>query len=350
MQPLARTMAYKYGFLGFPLGGAKAAIQILPHQADHKPELLFAFGKALSPVIRSGAYLPGIDMNCSVSDVKRIFQGAGIPVRSSGRENRSHEYTAWSCYISTLVGLEVLGHTPENTTFALQGFGQVSSAYAKLMANAGAKLIAISNRSGAIVREKGFDVDDLIKARNQMGDEFINQYPQGDRITHDQIFTTPVTVLLPAARAWAIHKENFQDIQASVIICAANVPMDDEIEQRLFERGKIVVTDFVANCGGMFGSLLEYTTGIDSDGIWNLLNTVYRKKVSQLVFHSRDTATPIASIAKNEAQTRISTWAQYPRKRSEKLKLWMLKKAPKSIRTKLVLRFFEKLWDTENSN
>jgi len=133
-----------------------------------------------------------------------------------------------------------------NATFAVQGFGKVGSEYAKLMSAAGARLIVLSNRTGAIANENGFDVDDLLRKRQDGGDGFITRYSDGERISHPQVLTAPVTVLLPAARAWAIDENTYRDIEAQVIICAANVAMDDDVEWRLFEKGTVVVTDFVA--------------------------------------------------------------------------------------------------------
>jgi len=344
MRSAARTMAYKSGFIGFPMGGAKAAIQIDGSREPYKEEILFAFGKVLSPLIRSGAYMPGIDMNSTVNDIQVIRRGAGIQRDLSGWNNITHEYTAWSCFIATLVALEARGHGPQNVTFAVQGFGKVGSEYAKLMSQVGAKLIAVSNRSGAIGNDNGFDISALIRKRHEEGEEFITHYPGADRITHEQVLGSPATVFLPAARAWAIHEENYHDVQAEIIVCAANVAMEDSIEHRLFEDGKIVIPDFVANCGGLFGSVLEHE--VKTEVIWNLLDTAYRKKISHLLSLSSRRGEPIYAIAGKESEERMASWSERERSWPEKIRRWLWAKAPEGIRVRRHVAFYEQLWRT----
>ncbi|MEE8161709.1 MAG: Glu/Leu/Phe/Val dehydrogenase dimerization domain-containing protein [Acidobacteriota bacterium] len=341
---MARTMAYKYGFIGLPMGGAKAAIRITPEREPQKDEILLAFGKALGDLIKTSAYVPGIDMNCTLTDLQHIFGGAGLRRDWSWRKQASHQYTAWSCFIATKVALDTRGIKPEEATVAIQGFGRVGGVYAELMSQAGARLVALSNRLGALSNESGFSVPDLLRARDQEGDRFIMGYQQGEPIPHDQVLTSPVTVLLPAARAWAIHEKNWQDIQASIIICAANVPMDDNIEHRLFEHGKTVMTDFVANCGGVLGSLLDRE--VDSGVIWNILNTSYRNKVARLHSLSVHTGRPIGSIAGKDVEDRMALWREHTRPRFGTLRRWMRKTVPERIRARQHTRFYEELWDT----
>ncbi len=340
----ARTMAYKYGFIGFPMGGAKAALQIDRHHTSCKTENLVAFGKALSPLIKTGAFIPGIDMNCSVDDLKSIFRGAGLSRDLAGWKNVSHAYTAWSCFIATRVALERCGIDLSDSTFAVQGFGKVASEYATLMARDGAKLLAISNRRGAIANEKGFDIAHLIKTRDETGDDFITHYPTAERVTHERVLGYPVTVLLPAARAWAIHATNCQDIQAPIVVCAANVAMNDDIEHRLFDDGKIVVTDFLANCGGIFGSILEQK--VKQEVIWNLLNTAYRKKLSHLLSRSAITGEPLFAIARREAEAQMAGWSERQPSWPDRISRRLWSKAPEGVRTKRLFRFYEELWST----
>lgn len=344
MRSAARTMAYKFGFIGFPMGGAKASIQIDTHHELDKNENLLAFGKALSPLIKTGAFIPGIDMNCSVDNLRTIFRGGGRPCDLERWKNLSHAYTAWTCFISTLVALETRGIEPHDTTFAIQGFGKVASEYATLMARAGAKLLVVSNLSGAIANEVGFDIAHLIKSKDETGEKFITHYSKGEHITQEEVLGFPVTVLLPAARAWAVHATNYQDIQAQIVVCAANAAMENDIEQRLFENGKIVVTDFVANCGGIFGSILEHE--IPQEVIWTLLNTVYRKKIANLLARSASAGEPIFAIAGCEAKARMATWGEQEPSWLAHISRRLWSKAPESVRTRRYMRLYEELWGT----
>ena len=195
-------------------------------------------------------------MNSTVEDIQRILKGAGIDRALSGAMHRTHKYTAWSCFISALVALETLGLDPSDATYAVQGFGKVDSEFVKLMSEAGAKLVAVSNVSRAIANMHGLDVDDLLGRWQAQREHCLDQYPNAESVPHEHVLTSSVHVLLPAARAWAIHADNYHRIEAPIIVCAANVAMTDDMERRLGENGTIVVPDFVANCGGLFGSVL----------------------------------------------------------------------------------------------
>ncbi len=346
MRSAARTMAYKSGFIGFPMGGAKAAIHMDDAREPYKEEILATFGQALSSLIRTGAYLPGTDMNSTVEDLQSILQGAGRRQNLAPWKNRTHIYTAWSCFVSTLVALDTRGIEPCNATFAVQGFGKVASHYVRLMSGAGAKLVAVSNHRTALANGRGFDVDDLLKYRETKQEACLAHYPHAERVTHAEVLEAPVTVLLPAARAWAIHEHNYQAIKAPIMICAANVAMDDDMERRLVENGKIVIPDFVANCGGLFGSVLDHE--VKPAVIWHLLNTTYRQKIAHLLGRAEQTHEPISASAGNEAEHRMEAWSAGQRSWPQRIgrKLWSV--APEHIRTKRHVRFYAQLWKVEN--
>ena len=340
MRSAARSMAYKYGFIGLPMGGAKAVVRVDPQDDSLNHERLIAFGKALSPLITTGAYIPGIDMNCTLEDLQRIFRGAGLERDWSWRTIASHRYTAWTCYVCTLVGLQARGIAPEAATFAVQGFGRVGGAYAELMTAAGAKCVAVSNRLGSLADDGGLDIAALLRAREQAGDRFIEQHPPAARVSPVDVLTAPVAVLLPAARAWAIHRENWQDVQAQLIVSAANVAMDDDVERQLFESGRVVVTDFVANCGGVLGSILDRE--LDGNAIWHIINTSYRQKITELVSRSLATKQPVCSLARTEVDDRFNHWQRPPRSRNFGRRL--RKMMPQRMRAAYHQQFYESLW------
>ncbi len=354
MRWAARSMAYKYGFIGLPMGGAKAAVRIVPPDdslADdaattsaYRREMLTTFGKALSPLIATGAYGPGIDMNCTLEDLQHVMCGAGLERDWSWRTIASHQYTAWTCYICTLVGLEALGIEPGAATFAVQGFGRVGGAYAALMTDAGAKCVAVSNRLGALTDEGGLEVADLLQDREREGDRFIVTSTRGEQVSSDEVLAAPVSVLLPAARGWAIHEDNWRDIRAPLIVSAANVSMDDAIERLLFDHDRIVVTDFVANCGGVLGSMLDRE--LEGAAIWHVLNTAYRNKITGLVALSRSTGQTICSLARGEVEDRIAGWQGTGRRGFEKHGRRLRKLLPRRMRAAFHQRFYESLWNT----
>ena len=342
MQCAAKTMAYKSGFIGFPMGGAKAAVRLDSAHEPYKDDILREFGSAIAPLLKTGAYLPGLDMHSTVEDIQQIFHGAGMAKDLSGWRRRTPEYTAWSCFISTLVALEAQGIAPGDATFAVQGFGKVAAAYVRLMARAGATLLGVSNLRHALVNRRGFDSEDLLRRWHENPEDCLAQYAHGEYVAHEHVLTAPVTILLPAARAWAVHADNSQDIQAPIIVCAANVAMDDEIERQLGETGKIVVPDFVANCGGLLGSVLDHE--VDTAVIWKILDTSYRQKIAQLIARSATTGQPISTLAGREAEERITSWSERDRSWLDRGRLWLRGKAPERLRTTRHVNFYTALW------
>ena len=349
----ARTMAYKAAFIGVPMGGAKAAIQIdEDSEGDggaerRNAERLAAFGAALSGLLRSGAYLPAVDMNCTQEDIERIARGAGSRRTLSKRENRTHVYAAWSCFVSTLAALEDRGIEPREATLAVEGLGKVASEYVRLMAGSGVKLVAFSNRLGALAHERGFDVDDLLEHRATRHDAFITDYPRGEKITHARVLEAPVTVLLPAARAFSIRDDNQRAVGAPIVVCAANAAMETDIERRLVDAGQLVIPDFVANCGGLLGSVLDHE--VKPEVIRRVLDRDYRQKVSRLLSRASQTQQSISELAGAEAERRMASWSARDRSWPERIRGKLWSRAPGPMRTRRHERFYEALWRADEA-
>jgi len=114
-------------------------------------------------------------------------------------------------------------------------------------------------------------------------------------IDPDTLLLLDVDVAVPCARASVIHEENWKRVTARIIPCAANAPMELGVEERLHQSGKIVITDFVANCGGVFGSTLERY--LDVSEIRTILQTTYFRKVRRIIDESRKSTRSVGVIA-----------------------------------------------------
>lgn len=301
LQCIARSMTYKNVFIGNKIGGAKAAIIINEENEKYKNEIITEFGKSISPFVNNGMYFPVMDMGITIKELQLIFDSAGYNCNVLSWKNLSHEYTAYSCFYSTLVALESKGISIKDATFSVQGFGNVGSTYTSLMYKEGARLTAFSNRYGGIVDENGFDVDELIREKLLYGDDFILRQSKDRQTSHESVLEKDVTIFLPASNALAINNENYGKINSDIIVCAANFPISYEAERLLFRDNKTVITDFVANCGGILGS-----TSIDSEIILKILSINYRKKVSNMLTESIDSNKPFIDVAIEEVEKRIN--------------------------------------------
>ena len=150
-----------------------------------------------------------------------------------------------------LVGLPVI----------IQGFGNVGSWAAREAAEQGCRVVGVSDRFGGIYQEKGLDVADLIKIAAAGGSL---QDCEGDHdvVTNEELLVAPCDVLIPAALDEQLHGDNAGQVQASVVIEAANYPTTPNADKIFADRGITVVPDILANAGGVTGSYFEWTRNI----------------------------------------------------------------------------------------
>lgn len=295
LQTIARSMTYKNAFIDNKIGGAKGAVIISKENEKYRKDILMEYGRCISAFVKNRIFLPVLDMGITLEDLQTIFNGTGHRQDILKWKNMSHKYTAYTCFYSTLSALEKKGISIKDATFAVQGFGNVGSEYTKLMNNAGARMVALSNRYCGIIYDKGLDTNKLILERSLRGDDFIlgDEYKKM-RVSHDAILEKDLIVLLPASNALVINKKNWKNIKADIIICGANAPISDDIERLLFKNDKIIITDFVANCGGTLGSILD--NYVAEETIYHIISTYYKKKVSDLLTMSIESNTPFIDM------------------------------------------------------
>jgi glutamate dehydrogenase (NAD(P)+) len=153
-----------------------------------------------------------------------------------------------------------LGRDPAATSVAVQGYGNVGSWTVRLAAQAGFRIVAVSNSSGGTHREGGLDVQAL--ERHVQGSGAVTDFPGGDRIANDELLALPCDVLIPAAIGNVITEANCASVRAPVIIEAANHPLSAGADAALTGRGVVVLPDILANAGGVTVSYFEWTQNI----------------------------------------------------------------------------------------
>jgi glutamate dehydrogenase (NAD(P)+) len=166
------------------------------------------------------------------------------------------EATGRGCMIVTKEALKHLGMPVKGTTVAVQGFGNVGSVTAELLAREGCKIVAIGDRSLSLYNPAGIDITDAIayvkKHRNLDG------YNKGDLISGADLLTLDVDVLVPAALENVITTRNAAEIKARIICEGANGPTTAAADSILDENGIFVIPDILANAGGVTVSYFEW--------------------------------------------------------------------------------------------
>jgi glutamate dehydrogenase (NAD(P)+) len=156
--------------------------------------------------------------------------------------------------------LREAGKAISDVTVALQGFGNVGSNAARLIAEQGGKVVAVADHLGAVSHPEGLDVPALVAWAEEH--RTVDGFPGGEAFEGSEVITWPADVLIPAALENAITAENARDVRATFIVEAANGPTTPAADEILLERGVTVVPDILANAGGVTVSYFEWAQNI----------------------------------------------------------------------------------------
>jgi glutamate dehydrogenase (NAD(P)+) len=179
----------------------------------------------------------------------------GKPLSVGGSEGRE-EATGRGVMIVSMEALKHRGIDPAGATVAVQGFGNVGSNSAKLLAEQGVKVVAVSDVSGGIYNPKGLNIGDVIRYQQEHGT--VAGFRDADRVSNQQLLELPVTVLVPAALENQITARNANRIKAKVICEGANGPTTPEADEILTDKGVFIIPDILANAGGVTVSYFEW--------------------------------------------------------------------------------------------
>lgn len=149
--------------------------------------------------------------------------------------------------------------SPPAATVAIQGFGNAGSVAAKLFHENGFKIIAVSDKKGGIYNPKGLDPGKVEEHKHEAGS--VVSFPDGDRITNEELLTLPCAFLVPAALEGVITSGNAPRVKARIIVEAANGPTTPDADEILHDKNVFVVPDILANAGGVTVSYFEWVQG-----------------------------------------------------------------------------------------
>jgi glutamate dehydrogenase (NAD(P)+) len=298
LRALARTMTLKYGFLRLPFGGAKGGVRGDPEAPPEvRAALLTAFGRAVAPLLQARVYAPAPDMGTDAADIRRVDSAAGVYLSPRQlRVSRSGQYTALTVFHSARQAAQQIGLPLEGSRVAIEGFGKVGAPLARLLASAGARVIAVSTSSGAVHNPDGLDLDRLTALAADLGTRAVQVYDRQGVLPSPAILELPVDILLPCAGFESIHSGNVDAVQARMICPGANNPISTSAETTLYGRQILVVPDFVANCGGVLGSVLEFAS-LPADEIDALLQHQIDNHLGHLLAEARRQSVPVRQVA-----------------------------------------------------
>jgi glutamate dehydrogenase (NAD(P)+) len=270
---LANLMTWKTAIVDIPFGGAKGGIDCDPGTMSRSEvdSVTRAFVEQTKEVIGPALDIPAPDVNTNADVMAWIMDEyskhygfspgvvTGKPIHLFGSLGRE-EATGRGVMYVLREALREAGKAISDVTVALQGFGNVGSNAARLIAEQGGKVVAVADHLGAVSHPEGLDVPALVAWAEEH--RTVDGFPGGEAFEGSEVITWPADVLIPAALENAITAENARDIRATFIVEAANGPTTPAADEILLERGVTVVPDILANAGGVTVSYFEWAQNI----------------------------------------------------------------------------------------
>jgi glutamate dehydrogenase/leucine dehydrogenase len=270
VKALSGWMAYKCAVVDVPYGGGKGGIAIDPadYSADELERLTRSFATELRPLIGEDRDVPAPDVNTGqremnwIKDTYETLENTTAPgvitgkaLDSGGSEGRV-EATGRSTMLAARETFEWLDRDVEGATVAVQGYGNAGSVAAALIEDLGADVVAVSDSSGGIHDPDGLDARGVKAHKAETG--AVSGYEDAAAITNEELLTLDVDLLVPAALENAVDADLAADLEADVVVEAANGPLTPGADDVLTERGTWVVPDVFANAGGVTVSYFEW--------------------------------------------------------------------------------------------
>ncbi len=302
---LAAWMSFKCAVANLPYGGAKGGIKCDPRSMSvgELERMTRAYASSMKDVFGVNKDIPAPDMGTSGREMAWILDEfnkvtgedspgviTGKPIVIGGSLGRDAA-TGRGVMINTLAALKKMGLNPKEVTAAVQGFGNVGSHAARLLAEQGIKIVAIGDHTATFYNANGIDIPaalDFVAKNNRV----LKGFTGATEIKHDEIITCKCDVLVPAALQNVITEELAAKIQAKLIVEGANGPTMPEADHVLNAKNIIVVPDILANSGGVTVSYFEWVQN-KAGYYWseNEVNTKHDEKMEIAFANVWDNAT-----------------------------------------------------------
>jgi len=270
---LANLMTWKTAVVDVPFGGAKGGINcdVTKLSTAELYEITRTFVEGIKDVIGPNRDIPAPDVNTNERVMGWImheyskYHGfspgvvTGKPLQLFGSPGRTEATGRGILHVLGEV-LKETGRSMSKITVALQGFGNVGSHAARLIAEQGGKIVAVGDRLGGVSNQDGLDIPKLIEWAAEHGT--VEGFPHADPMQSADVLSWDADVLIPAALEAALTRENAGSVHAKIIVEGANAPTTPEADEILRQRDVLIVPDILANAGGVSVSYYEWAQNI----------------------------------------------------------------------------------------
>ncbi len=295
---LARSMTFKNAMAGLPHGGGKSGIIVDPKTAN-KEQIIRIFARGIKNL---GEYIPGPDMgtdeSCMAYIHDEIQRAVGLPKELGGIPLDEIGATAYGLSICAEVANDYVPLDLNGARLTIEGFGNVGKPAARFLAEKGVNLVAASDSKGTIYNSSGLKIEELIRVKDTTGS--VTNYKDGEVLKTTDLIMISTDIFIPAARPDVITEGNSDVLDAKLIIEGANIPISENAEKILHDRGILIIPDFVANAGGVITAAVEYHGGTEIHAFERIKSTISKntKEILDKVYsektYPRETAVGIA--------------------------------------------------------
>ena len=276
VKALAMWMTWKCAVVGLPFGGAKGGVQVDPKllsQAELQ-NLTRRYTAEIQPFIGPTVDIPAPDVNTNpqvmawLMDTYSMNVGYSVPGVTTGKplvlggSAGRNEATGRGCVFGVEEAAKHLEIPLEGSRTVVQGFGNAGSVAARLIAEDGSKVVAVSDSRGGTYNPAGLDLDAVARHKERTGT--VTNFAGGDTVSNSELLELDCEILIPAAMEGQITEDNAPDIKARIIAEAANGPTSPDADRVLYDRGIIVVPDILANAGGVTVSYFEWVQALQA--------------------------------------------------------------------------------------
>jgi len=270
VRALASWMTWKCAVVNIPFGGAKGGIICDPHKMSQGEleRMTRRYTAELVEFIGPEKDVPAPDVNTNEQTMAWIMDTysmhmrqtvtavvTGKPINIGGSRGR-REATGRGIMLVCDEAVKKLGLTPEQTRVIVQGFGNVGSNAALLMAEAGYRIIGIAEVEGGLFNKNGIDVEALSQYRQR--NRTLKDFPGAEAADPADLLTTECEILIPAATENVITSRNADKIKCKILAEGANGPTTSVADDILADKKVFVIPDILCNAGGVTTSYFEW--------------------------------------------------------------------------------------------
>ena len=304
VRALASLMTWKTAVAGVPFGGAKGGVNCPADQLERSElqKITRSFMDKVEKVLGPTRDIPAPDVNTNAQVMAWMMDEygklhghtpaicTGKPISLEGSYGREAA-TGRGCVYMFREAAPHLGLSPADTSFVVQGFGNVGSWAARIMQQLGAKMVAVSDANGAIRNDAGIDaiaLQDHIAAAGK-----ITEFEGAEKIDPDDLVAVPCDVFIPAALGGMIHEGNAARMECKVIVEGANSPTTPAADQILQDKDVYIIPDVMANAGGVVVSYFEWVQNLqhfrwDEREVNDKLGTIMRRAYREVSARARE--------------------------------------------------------------